>query len=286
MSTSPNLAWDPALYLRFGSQRLRPALDLLARIPIEAPARIIDLGCGAGNVTALLCRRWPRAAVLGIDSSGPMLDHARHAAPGLPFGSPGTPLRERNGVPANGDPSEARFERADIAQFVPPEPPALLYSNAALQWLPDHPRLLPRLLSFLAPGGFLAVQMPAMDAAPFRALQREVAMGGPWAAALAEVPHVHSVLPPDQYWDLLKPRSASLDIWETIYLHALTGPDAVLQWAMGTSLRPYLDALDEPERSSFRDAYAAALRPHYPQRPDGTTLLPFRRLFLLAKAPE
>jgi trans-aconitate 2-methyltransferase len=255
------LTWDPTQYLRFGSERLRPALDLLAQVPTAAPAHVIDLGCGAGNVTALLAERWPAADVLGLDGSEEMLARARAAAPGC------------------------RFARADVATLILDRAPDVLFSNAALQWLPDHRVLLPRLFSFLAPGGVLAVQMPAMDGAPFRVLQQKIAREGPWAPALAGIGRVVKILEPAEYWDLLRPRAATLDLWETIYMHALTGPDAVLQWAMGTSLRPYLDALAEPQRSAFREAYAAALRPHYPPRPDGTTFLPFRRLFLLATAP-
>jgi trans-aconitate 2-methyltransferase len=254
------LNWDPAQYLRFGSERLRPALDLLARVPAEAPALVIDLGCGAGNITALLAKRWPAAEILGIDGSEEML------------------ARARNATAASG----CRFARADIAAFAPERPPDVIFSNAALQWLPDHRRLLPRLFSFLAPAGVLAVQM---EGAPFRRLQQEIAREGPWANALAHVGRVLPILEPTEYWDLLKPHAAMLELWETIYLHPLSGPDAALQWAMGTSLRPYLDALAEPQRSEFREAYATALRPHYPKRPDGTTLFPFRRLFLLATAP-
>lgn len=254
------MSWDPAQYLRFGSERLRPALDLLAQIPASRPAHVIDLGCGAGNVTSLLAERWPEADILGLDGSEAMLARAREAAP------------------------RCRFAQADIALFIPGRPPDVLFSNAALHWLPDHRHLLPRLLSSLAPGGFLAVQMPAMDGAPFRTLQQEIAKKGPWAEALAGIGRVLPLLDPTEYWDILKPRAATLELWETIYMHALSGPDAVLQWAMGTSLRPYLDALSEPERSKFRETYAAALRPHYPPRPDGTTLFPFRRLFLLAGA--
>jgi len=255
------LSWDPAQYLRFGSERLRPALDLLARVPAQAPKFVIDLGCGAGNIAALLAARWPEAEILGIDGSEEMLARARVAAPGC------------------------RFARADIATFVPECRPDVIFSNAVLQWLPDHRRLLPQLLSFLSPGGILAVQMPAMEGAPFRRLQEELAHEGPWTGRLAHVARVLPILAPAEYWDLLKPVASTLELWETIYLHALKGPDAALQWAMGTSLRPYLDALAEPERTEFRQAYAAALLPHYPPRPDGTTLFPFRRLFLLAVAP-
>jgi trans-aconitate 2-methyltransferase len=250
--------WDPSQYLRYADERLRPALDLMARIAAEAPRRVVDLGCGPGNVTALLKQRWPRAEVTGVDGSAPMLAKAAAAAP------------------------DCRFIEADIAAWTPGEPPELLYSNAALHWLPGHATLFPRLLSLLAPGGTLAVQMPAMHAEPLRALQGEIAANGPWADLLVEVDAARPILEPGAYWDLLKPRAAALEIWETIYLHALQGEDAIVQWASGTSLRPFLDRLAAPMREDFRRAYADAVRPVYPRRPDGTTLLPFRRLFLVA----
>lgn len=257
----PSETWDPTQYLRFGSERLQPALDLIARIALADPAHIVDLGCGAGNVTAMLKARWPKADILGVDNSEAMLARAREALPGC------------------------RFVTADIAEFLPAPPPDVIFSNAALHWLADHRKLFPRLISRLAPGGFLAVQMPAMDRAPFRTLQQEVAERGPWANMLAGVARVLPLLEPGDYRDLLAPFAASVDLWETTYFQVLTGADAVLQWAMGTSLRPYLAALEEPQKTAFRDAYAAALRPHYPERPDGTTLFPFRRFFLLARLP-
>ncbi|MGH7120630.1 MAG: trans-aconitate 2-methyltransferase [Acetobacteraceae bacterium] len=255
---TPPASWDPQQYLRFGSERIRPALDLLARIPLAAPAQVIDLGCGAGNVTAMLKARWPEADILGVDASESMLASARQALPGC------------------------RFELADIARFEPARRPDLIYSNAALHWLADHRKLFPRLVSELAPGGFLAVQMPAMDQAPYRVVQQEVARKGPWAGALAGIERVHPILDPAAYLDILAPIAASLDLWETTYFHVLRGPDAVLQWAKGTSLRPYLAVLDQVEQGRFREAYAAALKPHYPARADGTTLFPFRRFFLIA----
>ena len=251
--------WDPAVYLHYADARLRPALDLLARVPLDRPRRLADLGCGAGNVTAMLRRRFPDAAVTGVDASAPMLDQARAAAP------------------------DCAFEQADIAAWTPSEPPDLVFSNAALHWLGDHATLLPRLLGTLAPGGVLAVQMPAMHDAPVRALQHEVAARGPWAALLAGVGSAPPILPAEAYWDLLRPHCAALDLWETTYLHVLTGEDAVLHWAMGTSLRPFLAPLPPEWRAAFLDAYRAALAPVYPRRPDGTTLLAFRRLFLVAR---
>jgi trans-aconitate 2-methyltransferase len=251
-------SWDPSIYLRFAGERLRPAVDLLVRVGLDAPARVVDLGCGAGNVTALLRQRFPAAEVVGVDDSEAMLAKAREAAP------------------------DCRFVAADIAAWVPDAPPDLIYSNAALQWLGDHEALFPRLLSLLAPGGVLAVQMPAMHDSPMRRMQHEVAASGPWSERLRGVVPARAILTAGAYWDLLRARARAVDIWETTYLHPLTGEDAVVQWASGTSLRPFLDRIEPGERDGFLRAYAAALKPHYPAQADGTTLLPFRRLFVVA----
>lgn len=256
----PATVWDPTQYLRFANERLRPALDLLAQVPLDAPRRVVDLGCGAGNVTTILRQRFPDAEVIGIDGSATMLEKARATAP------------------------DCVFAQADIPTWQPSTAPELIYSNAALQWVGEHAALYPRLVSLLAPGGVLAVQMPAMHDAPFRKLQQDVAASGPWARELRDLADVaRPIGSTDFYWDLLRPITASLDIWETTYLHVLTGKDAVVQWASGSSLRPFLDRLPEAQRAAFRRAYADALRPHYPPRADGTTLLPFRRLFLIAR---
>jgi len=255
-------SWDPAQYLRFSDERLRPALDLLAQVPLEAPRRVVDLGCGAGNVTAILRRRFADAEVLGVDGSAAMLAKAREAAPGC------------------------RFEQGDFATWAPgagEAAPDLIFSNAALHWVSGHDLLFPRLASLLAPGGVLAVQMPAMHDAPLRRLQNEVATFGPWAAHLRDAGFARAILPATAYYDLLRPRVAALDLWETTYLHVLHGEDAVVEWAAGSSLRPFLDKLPAGLRAEYRAAYAAALRPHYPRRQDGATLLPFQRLFILAR---
>ncbi|MGH7154159.1 MAG: trans-aconitate 2-methyltransferase [Acetobacteraceae bacterium] len=252
--------WDPGQYLRFSGERLRPALDLLAHVPLDEPRLVVDLGCGAGNVTAILKQRFPAADVTGIDGSAAMLDRARQAAP------------------------ECRFAQADIATWRPDATPDLIYSNAALHWIGDHATLFPRLLSLLSPDGVLAVQMPAMHDAPFRRLQHTVASSGPWAETLRGHASARDILSAGDYWDLLKPRAAMLDLWETTYLHALQGQDAVVEWAAGSSLRPFLEPLTPALQAAYRQAYAEALRPHYPRRADGTTLLPFRRLFIIAQA--
>jgi len=251
-------SWDPAQYLKFGDLRLRPALDLLAQIPLEAPARVFDLGCGAGNVTRILAARWPDAAVTGVDSSPAMLAKARQIAPLL------------------------SWQEADLETWRPDPPADLLYSNAALQWLGGHERLFPHLLEGLAAGGVLAVQMPDMHDNPFRRLQGEVAADGPWAARLGTVEPARAILTAAQYYDLLRPRVRALDIWTSTYLHVLEGPDPVVEWAKGTSLRPFLDPLDVEERAAFTAEYARRVAPHFPPQADGRTLFPFRRLFIVA----
>lgn len=251
--------WDPTQYLRFSGERLRPALDLLARVPLTAPARVTDLGCGAGNVTVILRQRFPEADILGVDGSNEMLAKARETAVGC------------------------RFAQGDFSAWTPAAPAHLIYSNAALHWVTHHETLFPRLVSLLVPEGVLAVQMPAMHDAPLRALQNEIAARGPWASALRNTDFARSILTTGAYYDLLRPLVTKLDLWETTYLHVLQGDDAVVEWAAGSSLRPFLDRLPEDLRGAYRTAYAEALRPHYPRRADGATLLPFRRQFILAQ---
>ncbi|HVR64607.1 MAG TPA: trans-aconitate 2-methyltransferase [Polyangia bacterium] len=255
------MAWNPEQYLKFGQPRLRPALDLLARVPLDAPRAVCDLGCGAGNVTRLLAERWPAAAVTGVDDSPDMLAHAARALP------------------------SARWVRANIADWEPAEACELIFSNAALQWLPAHEALFPRLLAQLAPGGVLAVQMPRNFAAPSHTAVAETIAAGPWRAALEPLIRAQPVATPAAYHDWLAPSTASVDIWESEYLHVLTGADPVKEWTKGTYLRPFLDALpDDGARAAFEAAYAARVAAAYPARPDGTTLFPFRRLFIVAVA--
>lgn len=252
-------SWDPTQYLRFSNERLRPALDLLAQVPLAAAARVVDLGCGTGNVTSVLRERFPQAVVIGVDASEAMLIKARQAAPGC------------------------HFVQGDFATWVPDAAPDLIFSNAALHWVTRHETLFPGLVSLLAPGGVLAVQMPAMHDAPLRALQNEVAAHGPWATHLRDVVFPRSILTAGAYYDLLRPLVTALDLWETTYLHVLQGEDPVVEWAAGSSLRPFLDKLPPDLREAYRTAYAEALRPHYPRRTDGATLLPFYRQFIMAR---
>ena len=255
------MAWDPAQYLKFAGPRLRPALDLLQRIDVEAPACVYDLGAGAGNVTRLIKARWPDARVVGVDSSAEMLAKAAAENPTI------------------------EWQQADLAAWRPDRPAELIYSNAALHWLDDHDRLFAGLFDSLAPGGTLAVQIPRNFGARSHTSITETALDGPWRTVLEPLLRPSPVAEPAFYYDLLAPRAAALDIWETEYLQVLDGVNPVKEWTKGTWLLPLLAALDEPERSGFEAAYAARVAAAYPPRGDGKTLFPFRRLFMIATAP-
>jgi trans-aconitate 2-methyltransferase len=252
------MSWNPSVYLAFADERTRPAADLLTRVPAEKPKRVVDLGCGPGNSTALLAARWPDAKVEGIDSSEAMIAAAKSS-----------------GVPAD-------FAVADISAWSPPAAYDLIFSNATYQWIANHRVLLPRLMGFVAKGGVFALQIPNNQNAPSHTLMRDVAAQGPWADKLANVRGVF-VEKISTYFDILSPHAQSLDIWTSEYLHVLDGEDAVLKWVSGTGLRPYLDALDPAEREVFAREYKARLNIAYPCRTDGKTLFPFSRLFAVAR---
>lgn len=252
-------SWNPEQYLKFSDHRLRPAVDLLARIPSQHPKVVYDLGCGPGNVTLLLKERWPDARVVGVDSSADMLRKARETTPSI------------------------EFVEGDIKTWSPEVAPDLIFSNATLHWLEDHHRLLPRLARSVNAGGVLAIQMPHNHNSPAQAAIRATAADGPWHDKLRNVQGILPVGSPADYYRILSPACRALDIWETEYLHILEGEDPVAEWHKGTALRPFLDALAEPERSQFFLAFSERVRKIYPKEADGRTLLPFLRIFIVAE---
>ena len=262
-------SWDPGQYLKFADHRLRPALDLMGRIPLERPQIIYDLGCGSGNVTRLLAGRWPQANVIGMDNSPEMLEQAASVEVG----------------PA---PDNVRWEEGDLAGWRPSETPSVFFSNAVIQWVPDHHELVPRLWSMLPPGGCLAIQAPlSWDMRSHQIMRETLENGGDGgqpvgSGELRSAVGNRWVQDPDFYHDLLAPDADHLDVWTTEYQHVLTGDDAVLEWVTGTGLRPILNGLEDGERGTYLAEYRRRLNVEYPKRPDGFTLYPFRRLFFVA----
>lgn len=249
--------WSPSTYLKFEDERTRPARDLLAQVPLTAPRRVVDMGCGPGNSTELLVERFPVAEVIGLDSSPNMLAEARLRVPG------------------------ARFDMADASSWVPEPGTELVFANAIYQWVPGHIEAFGRLLGGLPAGGVLAVQMPDNMAEPSHVLMREVATSGPWAerlrgAARLPLPSVRT------YYDAVRPVSQRLDIWHTIYNHVLAGPEAIVEWVKSTGLRPFIDPLEPGERDEFLGRYLEKIAEAYPRTVDGNVLLRFPRLFIVA----
>lgn len=253
--------WDPGKYLAFADHRSRPFFDLVARVGASEPRRVVDLGCGPGNLTESLVARWPDAVVDAVDSSPEMVAAARE-----------------RGLAA---------EVADVRGWTPPPDTDVVVSNAVLQWVPGHETLLTRWVGQLPAGAWLAFQVPGNFAAPSHAEIRALVATETWRDRLEPVVlrEEDAVLDPRGYAALLADLGCEVDAWETTYLQRLTGADPVLEWIAGTALRPVRAALDDQAWREFRDQLAPRLRAHYPTRADGTTWFPFRRVFAVARVP-
>ena len=251
--------WSAQQYLKFEDERTRPSRDLLAQVPLTAPRKIVDIGCGPGNSTELLVERWPNATVMGIDTSAEMLRQARERLP------------------------QQTFVETNVAHWVAPEGTDLLFGNAIFQWVPGHLKQLQRLLGKLPAGGVLAVQIPDSLEEPAHILMREVAHAGPWAKQLSEKARMRDEIPPPSgYYDALKPLCTRIDIWHTIYNHVLDDAAAIVEWVKGTGLRPFLELLETPERKQYVAEYTARVAAAYPPQADGKVLFRFPRIFVVA----
>ncbi|QZY29617.1 methyltransferase domain-containing protein [Nocardioides coralli] len=250
--------WDPDRYLAYADERGRPFVELVARVGAEAPADVVDLGCGPGTLTRLLAERWPAARVRGVDASAEMIEAAGREVP------------------------ELAWEQADLRDWIDRgEQVDVLLSNATLQWLPDHLDLLPRLVAAVRPEGWLAFQVPGNFDQPSHTIRAELAAQEPYAEHTrgVAVPASHE---PADYFAALTAAGCDVDVWETTYLHVLRGEDPVFTWVSGTGARPTLQALPDGLRQDFEADYRARLRAAYPDRGDGV-VLPFRRIFAVGR---
>lgn len=251
--------WDPNLYLKFADQRARPAADLIAQIKLDHPQGIMDLGCGTGNSTEQLHRRWPQADIAGLDSSATMLEQAWQNHSGW------------------------KWIHSSIEHWKPEKTYGLVFSNAALHWVPDHAALFPRLLNAVARGGALAVQMPNNFHSPAHQGMKKVAADPRWAGRLdgaAERVHVEAI---SFYYDVLRNSAALLNFWETEYLQIVDGPGAVLEWLRSTAMRGYLERLtDNGEGKVFEELCLQEFEKAYPTDDQGKVLFPYKRMFLVA----
>jgi trans-aconitate 2-methyltransferase len=252
--------WNPELYLRYEKERTQPSRDLVARIPIDAPEAIIDLGCGPGNSTAILRKRWPGAAITGLDSSPAMLEAASKSDPGT------------------------HWIQANIAEWQEEDRFDLVFANASLQWVAGHRELCRRLLCSVRSGGFLAFQMPALYDQPASIGILEVAKSDRWRPFELATRSKLTVELPACYYEYLAPFSSDLVLWETVYIHVLNDHKAIVEWYRSTQLRFYLDALpDGATKEAFEEDVVNVYRERFPTQRDGKVLFPFRRLFVIAR---
>ncbi len=251
-------AWDPDRYLAYADERGRPFVDLLARVDAVGPTRVVDLGCGPGNLTRLLAQRWPGAEVHGLDTSEAMIRRAREGG------------------------GRVRYDVGDLRAWQPPHTGVdVLVSHATLQWVPGHLDLLPRLVGSLTERGWLAFQVPGNLDEPSHTIRAEMAAEPAYAPHTAgvAVPASHD---PEVYLEALVALGAEVDVWETTYLHVLSGDDPVFTWVSGTGARPTLEALPTDLRAEFEGELRRRLRAAYPTR-GGRVVFPFRRVFVVAR---
>jgi trans-aconitate 2-methyltransferase len=253
--------WNPSLYLKFQAERTQPSIDLVNRIQITEPLDIIDLGCGPGNSTEILFRRWPGARVAGLDSSEKMIEKARQDYPGY------------------------EWIKADAATYKPAINYDLIFSNAALQWIPDHCKLVPRIFNWIKPGGLLAVQVPANNESPLHLALLKVSKSSNWSKYTSSCDSLIVYHPADFYYGIISSLAESIDIWETIYYHVLDSHKALIEWYRSTGMRTYLEKLpDDTSRNDFENEVLQEAQAYYPLQANKKVIYPFRRLFFIAKS--
>lgn len=252
--------WNPQQYLKFEAERTQPALDLASRID-AAPARALDVGCGPGNSTQVVAGFFPSAEITGVDSSAAMVETARKEHPHLKF------MRYDVSGPLDG--LGGGYD--------------LVFSNACLQWVPDHHALLPRLMGLLCPGGLLAVQVPVNFMEPIHQIIEKTVELPRWREKILYHRSFYT-LRPEEYFDLLAGISADFTMWETTYMHRLPSHQAIMDWYSSTGLRPSLEAaVDEEARRGFYEEVFRQAREAYPVQKNGEIIFRFPRLFFTAR---
>lgn len=255
--------WKPELYLKFKKQRTQPAIDLVSRIDLTAPKRIIDIGCGPGNSTLTLKNRWPNAEITGIDNSPSMIEQAKKTDGDI------------NWICADASDDLDGLGKFDI-----------VFSNAAIQWMPRHEELLPRLFSLLDVGGVFAVQVPVTTQMPVHVSLQSIVQSERWSNKFSGE-NSHSTFSAPYYYDILSKLSRDIDLWETHYYHVMENHQSIVQWYSSTGLKPYLDRLESAsDQTNFLIEFENALKFAYPKQVDGFVLFPFTRIFFIVSKHE
>jgi trans-aconitate 2-methyltransferase len=252
--------WNPAQYLKFEKERTQPAIDLVNRINADNPVKIMDVGCGPGNSTAVLAGRFPGSYILGIDSSEDMIDAAGKNHPDLDF--------KLCDIGYDLSQLDCDFD--------------IVFSNACIQWVPNHNELLKKLMGLLRKGGILAVQIPMNYNEPIHRIIGEVSSSDKWKGYFPN-PRVFFTLSQSGYFDILSEISEDFALWDTVYYHVMNSHDDIMEWYRGTGLRPYLDVLDKDKRADFENDVKKRVIESYPAQKNGKIIFRFPRFFFTAR---
>lgn len=251
--------WDAEQYLKFKNQRTRPAIDLAKRITVERPGNVLDIGCGPGNSTSVLKQRFPQAYILGVDNSEDMIKAAKESCPDIDF--------QLCDVTTGLD---------GLASY------DVIFSNACLQWIPHHKELIPALFNKLNKNGVLAVQIPMNNQEALFRIANEVLSEPQWGFSSKNVEAI-GTLTPEEYFDILSSCTDNFDMWETVYYHNMPSIEAMVEWIKGTSLRPYLNALDNGKAQRLIKEITERAAQAYPVQENGEIIFKFRRFFFVAE---
>lgn len=251
--------WDSSLYLKYEQERTQPSRDLAARLPQKGVARVLDVGCGPGNSTHVLRRRYPCAYILGTDSSENMIARARQSYPQENWQVLSAPDGFRR-LPCDFD---------------------VVFSNACIQWIPRHPALISAMMELLRPGGTLAVQVPMNFHEPVHRIIHTVIHLGKWSGLLPQK-RIYHTLAPEEYYAHLSAISSNVSIWQTIYYHSMDSAEDILDWYRGTGLRPYLEQLPAGKKEELEEDILTLLRQEYPMQENGKIIYRFPRFFFTA----
>lgn len=250
--------WSSEQYLKFKKQRTQPAVDLAERIAADQPKNILDIGCGPGNSTAVLKERFPGADILGVDNSENMIDKAKASYPDLDFRICDI---------------TCELDKLDTYDVI--------FSNACLQWIPNHREFIPAFFGKLNEKGVLAVQIPMNGEEPLFKIMSKVIAEPRWNFSDMNI-EINETLLPEEYFDILSSCTESFDIWETVYYHRMPSIEAMVEWVKGTRLRPYINALDKSNAKLLENEIAERAAEIYGKQKNGEIIFKFRRFFFTA----
>jgi len=256
--TDWNHDWNPDLYLKFKNERTQPSIDLISKINISfRPKSILDIGCGPGNSSQALLQRWPGAKLTGIDSSPNMIDKAKKSYP------------------------DNIWIVADASKYTSDTKYDIVFSNATIQWIPNHENLFKNFLNMTNDGGVLAVSVPRFDEMPISKILNKVAGNEKWKTATKGCAETFTRYDYQFYYNLISPDYQTVEMWQTDYIHVLESQPAIIEWISSTGMKPYLDRLNEKEKTQFEDEVLSEVKHYYPVQNNGKVLFPFKRLFMI-----